>query len=107
MVPIGKLSEEPQEARNKDFRNIRQNHPRKFSRVAANEDLLKNLFTSSDPVISSKRKKCHEDKQIALRWSHDQKTRRPITKSSIQSQTHWKEKSRKIEIQVGGWGEQR
>jgi hypothetical protein len=45
------------------------------------------------------------DKQIALRWSHDQKTRRPTTKSSIQSQTQWKEKSRKI--QVGGWGEQR
>jgi hypothetical protein len=51
MVPIGKLSEEPQEARNKDFRNIRQNHTRKFSRVAANEDLLNHLFTSSDPVI--------------------------------------------------------
>jgi predicted lipase len=27
---------------------------------------------------------CHEDKQIALPWSHDQKTRRPTTKSSIQ-----------------------
>jgi hypothetical protein len=51
--------------------------------------------------------KCHEDKQIARRWSHDQKTRRPTTKSSIQSQTQRKEKSRKTEIQVGGWGEQR
>jgi hypothetical protein len=30
--------------------------------------------------------KCHEDKQIALRWSHDQKTRRPTTKNFIQSQ---------------------
>jgi hypothetical protein len=29
------------------------------------------------------------------------------TKSSIQSQTQWREKSRKTEIQVGGWGEQR
>jgi hypothetical protein len=29
----------------------------------------------------------HEDKQIALRWSHDQKTRRTTTKSFIQSQT--------------------
>jgi hypothetical protein len=56
MVPIGRLSEEPQEAGNKDFRNIRQNHTRTFSRVAANEDLLNHLFTSSDPVISSKRK---------------------------------------------------
>jgi hypothetical protein len=33
--------------------------------------------------------------------------RRPSRKSSIQSQTHRKEKSRKTEIQVGGWGEQR
>jgi hypothetical protein len=45
--------------------------------------------------------------QIALRWTHDQKTRRPTTNSSIQSQTQWKEKSKKTEIQVGGWGEQR
>jgi hypothetical protein len=27
------------------------------------------------------------------------------TKSSIQSQTQWKEKSRKTEVQVGEWGE--
>jgi hypothetical protein len=47
--------------------------------------------------------KCHKDKQIALRWSHEQKTRRAITKSSIQSQTQWMQKSRKTEIQVGGW----
>jgi hypothetical protein len=40
-------------------------------------------------------------------WSHDQKTRRPTSKSSIQIQTQWKEKSSKTEIQVGGWGEQR
>jgi hypothetical protein len=51
--------------------------------------------------------KCHVDKQIALRWSHDQKNRRPTTKGYIQSQTQWQEKSRKNEIQVGGWGEQR
>jgi hypothetical protein len=43
--------------------------------------------------------KCHEDK-IALCWSHDQKTRRPTTKISIQSQTHWKEKSRKTETAI-------
>jgi hypothetical protein len=48
-----------------------------------------------------------QTQQIALRWSHDQKTRRPTTKSSIQNQTQWKEKSRKTEIQVGGRGEQR
>jgi hypothetical protein len=28
--------------------------------------------------------KFYENKQIAIRWSHDQKTRRPTTKSSIQ-----------------------
>jgi hypothetical protein len=43
-----------------------------------------------------------------IRWSHDQKTQRPTSKSSIQTQTtQWKEKSSKTEIQVGGWGEQR
>jgi hypothetical protein len=35
-------------------------------------------------------------------WSHDQKIRRPITKSSIYSQTQWNDKSRKTEIYVGG-----
>jgi hypothetical protein len=45
--------------------------------------------------------------QIVLHWSHGQKTRRPTTKSSIQSQTQWKEKLRKTEIQVAGRGEQR
>jgi hypothetical protein len=48
-----------------------------------------------------------EQKQIALRWSHDQKTQRPTTKISIQSQSQWKENSSKTEIQVSGWGEQR
>jgi hypothetical protein len=44
--------------------------------------------------------------QIALRWSHDQKTQKPTTKSFIQNQTQWKEKSRKTEIWAGGWGEE-
>jgi hypothetical protein len=43
-------------------------------------------------------------KTRSLRYD-DQKTRRPTTKSSIQSQTQWKENSRKTEIQVGGWGD--
>jgi hypothetical protein len=50
--------------------------------------------------------KSYDDKQIALRGSQDQKTRRPTTKTSIQSQTQWKEKSKKTKIQVGRWGEQ-
>jgi hypothetical protein len=36
--------------------------------------------------VFNKCPKCHENKQIALRWSHDQKTSRPSTKNSIQSQ---------------------
>jgi hypothetical protein len=63
--------------------------------------------TNSIKSLTAECPKCHEDKQIVLRWSHDQKTWRLTTKSSIQSQTHWKEKSRKTQIQVGGWGEQR
>lgn len=54
-LPIGMFSEEPQEARNKDFRNIRSHHSRKNSRANTNEDVLNWLLISSDPVISSLR----------------------------------------------------
>lgn len=54
-LPIGMYSEEAQEARNKDFRNIRENHSRKNSRTNTNEDILHWLLISSDPVISSLR----------------------------------------------------
>jgi hypothetical protein len=53
------------------------------------------------------RRQLSYDELTALRWLQDQKTRRLITKKSLQSQTQWKEKSRKTEIQAGGWGEQR
>jgi hypothetical protein len=58
------------------------------------------------PFLQHLERKETEDLQIALRWSHDLKSRRPTTKRFIQSQTQWKEKSRKTEIQVGEWGEQ-
>lgn len=54
-LPIGNFSEEPQEARNKDFRKIRESHSRKNSRQNTNEDILHWLLISSDPVISSLR----------------------------------------------------
>lgn len=54
-LPIGFFSEEPQEARNKDFRNIRENNCRKSSRVNTNEDLIHWLLITSDPLISSMR----------------------------------------------------
>lgn len=57
LIPIGKLSEEAAESRNKDFRRYRQYNSRKFCRRANNEDILNNLIISSDPYISSKRHK--------------------------------------------------
>lgn len=57
LLPIGQLSEEAAEARNKDFRRYRQHHSRKCSRKATNEYILNNLLTSSDPLISTKRYK--------------------------------------------------
>lgn len=50
-LPIGIMSEEASEARNKDFRHIREHHTRKASRTKANEDLLHNLLISSDPYL--------------------------------------------------------
>lgn len=55
LLPIGMLSEESQEARNKDFRRFRENRCRKTSRVESNRDLLNIFLTSSDPIISSLR----------------------------------------------------
>lgn len=77
ILPIGKLTEEASEARNKDFRRYRQDNTRKHNRIATNQDLLNVLLVSSDPLLSSMRpvtkKKFkelpHEVKQLLL---HDQ-----------------------------------
>ena len=53
LLPIGQLSEEAQEARNKDFREYRKQYSRKTSRICTNEDILNNLLISSDPYITS------------------------------------------------------
>lgn len=52
LVPIGQLTEEALECRNKDIRRYREDHTRKFSRVASNTDLLNRLLETSDPLIS-------------------------------------------------------
>lgn len=54
-LPIGNYSEEAAEARNKDFRRIRESITRKNSRKNTNEDIVHWLLISSDPVISSLR----------------------------------------------------
>lgn len=56
LLPIGQLSEEAQEARNKDFKKGREFHSRKCSREKCNQDILNFLLLSSDPIISSMRK---------------------------------------------------
>ncbi|CAH0399489.1 unnamed protein product [Chilo suppressalis] len=64
-IPIGKLSEEASEARNKDFKNFRTFHSRKSSRIATNEDIINNLLISSDPYLSSFRPKiCQRNKPL-------------------------------------------
>lgn len=55
LLPIGQLSEEAQEARNKDCRRFREHHTRKRSRIATNTDLLNMLIITSDPLINSLR----------------------------------------------------
>ena len=60
ILPIGQLSEEAAEARNKHFRHYNQNFSRKYSRIDCNTDVLNRLLLSSDPYISSSRSKRHK-----------------------------------------------
>lgn len=55
-LPIGQLSEDAQEARNKDLKRFRENHARKCSRKETMEDVFTRLLVSSDPLISSHQK---------------------------------------------------
>ncbi len=54
-LPIGIMSEEAQESRNKDVRNFRLRFTRKTSRTDLNRDLLNRLLISSDQFITSLR----------------------------------------------------
>lgn len=55
ILPIGQLSEEAAEARNKHIRQYRLNYSRKFSRVECNMDVLNRLLLTSDPLLTSMR----------------------------------------------------
>lgn len=55
ILPIGELSEEAAEAKNKEYKLFRLNHTRKMSRTKCNMDLLNRLLLSSDPLISELR----------------------------------------------------
>ena len=51
-IPLGQLSEEAQESRNKDYKKIRGELSRKCSRIATNQDVLHRLLFTSDPFIA-------------------------------------------------------
>ena len=53
ILPLGELTEEAQEARNKDVKHFRLFNTRKCSKIAQNMDLMEYLLISSDPVIYS------------------------------------------------------
>lgn len=55
LLPIGQLTEEAQEARNKDFKQYREQYSRKCSREKSNEDIFNLFLLSSDPILTSKR----------------------------------------------------
>lgn len=55
-LPIGQMSEDAQEARNKDIRNYRENFSRKCSRTSTMQDVFNRLLITSDPMISSMRR---------------------------------------------------
>jgi hypothetical protein len=57
LVPIGQLSEEAQEARNKDYIRCREHHSRQNSRINTNTDLFNFLLVTSDPKITALRTK--------------------------------------------------
>lgn len=63
LLPIGQLSEEAAEARNKHFRQYRQNFARKFSRIDCNTDVIQRLLLTSDPLISADRKIVKKNKK--------------------------------------------
>lgn len=56
LLPIGQLTEEAAEARNKHFRSYRLDFARKFSRESCNRDIFNRLLLSSDPLMSCRRK---------------------------------------------------
>ncbi|KAL4090847.1 hypothetical protein QTP88_025613 [Uroleucon formosanum] len=53
LLPIGQLTEEAQEDRNKDFKRYREHNSRKCCREKTNLDILNLFLLNSDPVISN------------------------------------------------------
>lgn len=70
LLPIGQLTEEAQEARNKDFKFYREHFSRKCSREKCNLDVLNRMLITSDPLVSrhynSQEKKINQMPKSAL-----------------------------------------
>lgn len=65
------MSEEAQEASNKNYKKFREHHTRKLSRSKQNEDLIHILLQTSDPFISSIR---NQPKSPIYEMDEDMKT---------------------------------
>ena len=55
LLPIGQMSEEAQESRNKHLKQYREHHSRKISRESTNQDVFNRLLVTSGPFITSLR----------------------------------------------------
>lgn len=54
LLPLGQLTEEAQEANNKEYRRNREYFSRKTSRKDTNRDILNRFLVESDPLLSTK-----------------------------------------------------
>jgi len=71
LLPIGELSEEAAESKNKDIKMFRRQHTRKMSRIATNTDLINRLLLSSDPFLTGQRKLPCTKKSVLLKSAYD------------------------------------
>ncbi|XP_030752406.1 uncharacterized protein LOC115879646 isoform X2 [Sitophilus oryzae] len=80
-IPVGALSEEPQEARNKDFKRYRTDFSRKISRKDTLEDIFNRFMLTSDPLffflfkkfqLSSKTTKKDENVHLPLDFLNEE-----------------------------------
>ena len=56
ILPIGTLSGQAEEVRNKDYRRYRLAFSRKYDRISTNTDIFHRLLATSDPYITSLRR---------------------------------------------------
>lgn len=90
LLPIGQLSEEAAEARNKHFRYYRLFHSRKFSRESCNIDVLNRLLLTSDPLLTEIR-------------PTPRKTTKPFLKETVELLLPLEDPNIKVETEEGSF----